>query len=162
MDLLEAKNRVAEALVESIFRRARYEVVPYRRAGAGGLRVGREDFSPDFSVRPAEAGAGEEFLVEVKYHPHVGQFLSVESQRGERSLLQMTRRQWPDLYFILVSDRPEDGRSCFQAFPLSAWRPGAPCESVDLADVPELGIFPHNVADHEQLARRIFALLSGA
>jgi len=25
-----------------------------------------------------------------------------------------------------------------------------------------MGIFPHNVTDHEQLIRRIFALLSGA
>ena len=162
MDLLEAKNRVAEALVESIFRRARYEVTPYRREGVAVLRVGRDDFSPDFSVRLAGERDSKERLVEVKYHPHIGQFLSVESQRGERSLLQMARRQWPDLYFIFVTDRPEGGRSCFQAFPLSTWAPGIACATVDLADVPELGIFPHNVADHEQLIRRIFALLSGA
>ncbi len=162
MDLLEAKTRVAEALVESIFRRARYEVVPYRREGMGGPRGGREDFSPDFSVRPADDDGGKRFLVEVKYHPHIDQFLSVESQRGGRSLLQMARRQWPDLYVVLVSDRPENGRSCFQAFSLAAWTPGAACASTDLADVPELGIFPHNVADHEQLIRRIFALLAGA
>src|SRR5439155_1201539 len=30
MDLLEAKSRIAEALVESIFRRARYDVAPFR------------------------------------------------------------------------------------------------------------------------------------
>ena len=161
MDLLEVKNRVAEALVESIFRRARYEVTPYRRDG-GALRVGREDFSPDFCVRMAGDREGPDLLVEVKYHPHIGQFLAVESQRGERSLLQMARRQWPGLYVILVSDRPEAGRSCFQAFPLSTWAPGAFCTSVDLAQVPELAIFPHNVEDHEQLVRRIFALLSGA
>ena len=51
MDLLEAKSRIAEALVESIFRRARYEVTPFR-ANASPLRFGREDFSPDFRVRP--------------------------------------------------------------------------------------------------------------
>jgi len=162
MDLLEAKNRVAEALVESIFRRARYEVAPYRREGAPVLRVGRDDFSPDFRVRPAGEGDGKERLVEVKYHPHVGQFLSVEAQRGDRSLLGMARRQWPELYVILVSDRPEAGRSCFQAFTLAGFSPGAPCATTDLAETPELGIFPHNVADHEQLIRRIFALLSGA
>jgi len=49
MDLLEAKSRIAEALVESIFRRARYDVAPYRapasplilatRAGASVLTV---------------------------------------------------------------------------------------------------------------------------
>ena len=162
MDLLEAKNRVAEALVESIFRRARYEVTPYRREGQGPLRVGREDLSPDFVVRPAGEGHGKELLVEVKYHPQIGQFMSVESQRGERSLLQMARRQWPDLYFVLVTDRPEPGRSCFQACLLSTWAPGAAPATVDLAAVPELGIFAHNVGDHEELSRRIFALLSGA
>jgi hypothetical protein len=30
LDLLEAKSRIADALVESIFRRARYEVQRYR------------------------------------------------------------------------------------------------------------------------------------
>ncbi|MBI2525892.1 MAG: hypothetical protein HYV93_07895 [Candidatus Rokubacteria bacterium] len=160
MDLMEAKNRVAEALVESIFRRARYEVVPYRREGTAGLRVGREDFSPDFHVRPAGASGDRDFLIEVRYHPSIDQFLSVEEQRGERSLFQMARRQWPDLHFVLVSDRPESGRSCFQAFALSAWAPGARCRTTDLARVEEMGIFPHNVTDHEQLIRRIFALLS--
>jgi hypothetical protein len=162
MDLLEAKNRVAEALVESIFRRARYEVLPYRREEEGALRIGRDDLSPDFRVQPADDGNGKALLVEVKYHPHIGQFLAVESRRAERSLLQMARRHWPDMYFVFVSDRPEAGRSCFQAFPLSRWTPGTPLSTVDLAEVPELGIFPHNVADHEQLIRRIFALLSGA
>ena len=168
MDLLEAKNRVAEALVESIFRRARYDITPYRRSPAAGLRVGRDDFSPDFWVKPTgEGGPGgsggtKDFLIEVKYHPHIGQFLSVESQRSERSLFQMARRQWPELYFVLVSDKPEPGRSCFQAFSLAAWAPGAPCQTLDLAEVEEMGIFAHNVADHEELIRRIFALLTGA
>ena len=110
MDLLEAKNRVAEALVESIFRRARYDITPYRRSPAAGLRVGRDDFSPDFWVKPSgEGGPGgtggtKDFLIEVKYHPPIGPFLSVASQRGERSLFRMARRQWPELYFVLVSD----------------------------------------------------------
>lgn len=162
MDLMEAKSRVAEALVESIFRRARYEVIPYRREGAAGLRIGRDDFSPNFRVRLDGAAPVREFLIEARYHPSIGQFLSVEEQRGERSLFQLARRQWPDLYFVLVSDRPESGRSCFQAFPLSAWAPGMRCQTTDLARLEEMGIFPHNVTDHEQLIRRIFALLSGA
>lgn len=159
MDLLEAKNRIAAALVESIFRRARFQLVPYH--GAGGLRVGREDFSPDFRVRRAEAVDGPEYLVEVKYHPAVEQFLLVESQRGERSLFQMARRQWPDLYFVLVTDRPEAGRSCFQVVRLAAWAPGPMGGSRDLVDTEEFRIFPHNVADHEELLRRILALLAG-
>ena len=54
MDLLEAKSRIAEALAESIFRRARYEIAQFK-AGYAALRLGREDFSPDFRVKqPAE------------------------------------------------------------------------------------------------------------
>ena len=49
MDLLEVKSRIAEALVEYIFRRARYQIRPFR-TDAFPLRFGREDFSPDFRV----------------------------------------------------------------------------------------------------------------
>ena len=42
MDLLEAKSRIAEALVESIFRRARYDVAPYK-TDQSLLRFGREE-----------------------------------------------------------------------------------------------------------------------
>ena len=162
MDLLEAKSRIAEALVESIFRRARYQIRPYR-SDAFPLRFGREDFSPDFCVAPApETGTGQELLVEVKYRPSAYQFLSVENQRGDRSVFLMARRSWPNLYFILVTDRPEPGRSCFQAFPLAAWHPGEPFRTVDLVALKELRIFQHNVEDHEELIRRIFGLLSGA
>jgi len=105
MDLLEAKSRIAEALVESIFRRARYQIRPYR-SDAFPLRFGREDFSPDFCVAPApETGTGQELLVEVKYRPSAYQFLSVENQRGDRSVFLMARRNWPNLYFVLVTDR---------------------------------------------------------
>ena len=115
MDLLEIKSRIAEALVESVFRRARCEV----RAFKGDplpLRFGREDFSPDFWVcqKPPD-GDGSERVVEVKYRPSIEQFMSVENQRGERSVFFLARRHWPSLYCILVPERPEPGRSCFQA-----------------------------------------------
>src|SRR5213079_467948 len=116
MDLLEAKSRIAEALVESIFRRARYDVAPFRREKSSPLRFGREDFSPDFRIsQRLDAGEEHEYLVEVKYRPSAGQFISVENQRGARSLFHMMRRHWPQLYFILVTERPDEGRSCFQA-----------------------------------------------
>ena len=106
MDLLEVKSRIAEALVESIFRRARYDVAPFR-ASASPLRFGREDFSPDFRVSQASPEGGDrEYLIEVKYRPSVEQFISVENQRGERSIFLLARRQWPALYFILVTERP--------------------------------------------------------
>ena len=160
MDLLEAKSRIAEALVESIFRRARYEIVPFR-ASASPLRFGREDFSPDFRVTQANPeGADRDFLIEVKYRPSVEQFISVENQRGARSIFLLARRQWPALYFVMVTERPEPGRSCFQAVAFETLRSGEPFRTVDLTEVKEFGLFPHNIEDHEELVRRIFALLT--
>ncbi len=160
MDLLEAKSRIAEALVESIFRRARYEVAPFRQ-GQSPLRFGREDFSPDFRLsQRLDTGEDQEYLVAVKYRPSAGQFISVENQRGERSIFNMMRRHWPTLYFVLVTERPEAGRSCFQALSFETIRQGEPFRMVDLIEVKEFGVFAHNVDDHEALARRIFSSLT--
>lgn len=160
MDLLEAKSRIAEALVESIFRRARYEVNSCR-TGPSSLRFGREDFSPDFRVRRTPPdGDGQEFLVEVKYRPSVEQFLSVETQRGDRSIFLLARRQWPNLYFVLVTERPEPGRSCFQAIGFGSLRSREPFRTVDLVEIKEFGLYPHNIEDHEELVRRIYSMLT--
>ena len=159
MDLLEARSRVAEALVESIFRRARFRVDPFHNEHPP-LRVGREDFSPDFrAVQKLEDGTERAVLVAVKYRPSIEQFLSVESQRGDRSVFLLARRQWSSLYFVLVTDRPEPGRSSFQAIALGAHHAGQPFRAVDLIDQAELMIFPNNVEDHDVLGRRIFDLL---
>jgi hypothetical protein len=160
MDLLEARSRIAEALVESIFRRAQYEVQPFWDEQPP-LRIGREDFSPDFraAIR-SENGRPQELLVEVKYRPSIEQFVSVENQRGERSVFHMARRQWPALYFVLVTDRPEPGRSCFQAIALGRLTTGEPFRTVDVHQLKELGIFRNNVEDHEELVRRIMGLLT--
>ena len=161
MDLLEVKSRVAEALVESIFRRARYTVEPFQRDSTAPLRMGREDFSPDFAVRmPTAVNREEHWLLEVKYRSSVDQFLSVENQRGDRSLFHMMRRHWPSLYFILVTERPETGRSCFQALAFETVRFGEPFRMLDLIEMKEFGLFPHNLEDHEALTRRIFNSLT--
>ena len=160
MDLLEAKSRIAEALVESIFRRARYEVAPFRRSQSP-LRFGREDFSPDFRIsQRGDTGEEHEYLVEVKYRPSAEQFISVENQRGDRSLFHMMRRHWPALYFILVTERPDAGRSCFQALAFETVRQGEPFRMMDLIEMKEFGLFAHNLEDHEALARRIFSSLT--
>ena len=160
LDLLEAKSRIAEALVESIFRRARFEIKPFR-PDPSPLRFGREDFSPDFRIAtPPDTGEPQEYLVEVKYRPSAEQFLSVENQRGDRSLFHMMRRHWPALYFVLVTERPESGRSCFQALAFETMRAGEPFRMVDLIELKEFGLFAHNVEDHEALARRIFNSLN--
>lgn len=161
MDALEAKNCIAEALVESIFRRACYRIARFVPAGIP-LRVGREDFSPAFRVRRESAGMPEEFLVEVKYRPAIAQYLAVETQRGDKSIFLMARQRWPTLYFVFVTERPEPGRSCFQVVRLHGYEAGIPFTTVDLTDLKELRLFRHNVADHEELLRRIYALLSGA
>jgi len=162
MDLLEVKSRVAEALVESIFRRARYTVESYHHAGALPLRVGREDFSPDFAIHvPGSNGVPERrALVEVKYRSSIDQYMSVENQRGERSVFAAANRQWPDLCFVFVTDRPQTGRSCFQALSFPELIPGVPYDTVNLVDVARFELFPHNIDDHETLLRRIFALLA--
>jgi hypothetical protein len=161
MDLLEAKSRIAEALVESIFRRARYEVRPFRSNLSLPLRLGREDFSPDFRVTQSSSqGEDRDFLIEVKYRPSIEQFISVENQRGDKSIFFMARRHWPQLYFILVSERPEPGRSCFQGLAFETLRSGEPFRTLDLTEVKEFGLFPHNIEDHEELVRRIFELLT--
>src|SRR5437899_147595 len=162
MDLLEVKSRIAEALVEAIFRRARYQIHPFRN-NTSPLRFGREDFSPDFRVSSeAEPENAGEFLVEVKYRPSAYQFVSVENQRGERSIFYMARRQWPNLYFILVTDRPEAGRSCFQAIAFCSMRPGEAFRTVCLAGLQEPRIFQTHIEAQEQVIRRIFTLLTGA
>jgi hypothetical protein len=144
-----------------VFRRARYRIRPFH--GDQPLRIGREDFSPDFCAVPSiEGGGPPEVLIEVKYRPSVEQFVSVENQRGEKSMFVMARRQWPRLYFVLVTDRPEPRRSCFQAIALHQWTPGEPFRTVDLALIRELRIFRQNVEDHEELVRRMFDLLAGA
>lgn len=158
MDLLEAKSRIAEALVESIFRRARYRIERFQ-PGRAPLRFGREDFSPDFRASLGVDGEQRDVLIEVKYRPSIDQFLSVENQRGERSVFLLARRQWPALYFILVTDRPEPDRSCFQAVVLDRVAPGEPFRSIDLGQLRELRIFRNNIEDHEELVRRIYAHL---
>jgi hypothetical protein len=158
MDLYDTKSRISEAFVESIFRRARYRVTPIR--GAQALRIGREDFSPTFGISAQDESAEPDFLVGVKYRPSVDQFIALENQRRESSIYTLTRRQWPNLVFILVTDHPVPSRSCFQAVAFGNGS-GRPQTTLDLVDLAELRIFPHNVADHERLLLRLFGLLSG-
>lgn len=159
MDLYETKSRVGEALVESIFRRARYEISPCRSSQAAPFRFGREDFSPNFAVVDPEAPAPPRELL-VKYRASIEQFVLLENQRGASSVFMLARRRWPALGFVLVTDHPEPARSCFQV--VTPGLPGDPLVTVDLTDMKELRIFPQNARDHEALLRRIFGLLTGA
>lgn len=159
MDLYEAKDRIAVALVESIFRRARYQVRPFQ-ADPAVLRFVREDFAPDFhATLRDEDGSEREFLVDVTYRPFVEPFIALENQRRESSVFVLARRHWPALRSVLVTDHPDRGRSCFQTVVVDLTSGDRRLRAVDLASAGELGIFAHNVADHEQLLLRIFTLL---
>jgi hypothetical protein len=158
MDLYEAKDRIAVALVESIFRRARYQVRPFQ-ADAAMLRFMREDSAPDFHATLLEDGSAREFLIDVTYRPFVDPFIALENQRRESSVFVLARRHWPALRSVLVTDHPDRGRSCFQTVVVDFTSGDRRLRTVDLAAAAELGIFAHNVADHEQLLLRIFALL---
>jgi hypothetical protein len=162
VDLLDIKGRIAVALVESIFRRAGFALAALG-PGTTPLRQGREDLAPDFAAtRPPDPGpAVPQRPIEVRYRVQVGQYLSIEEQRGGQSVFALARRHWPDLLFVLVTEHPEPGRSSFQAFDLAGWEVGKAVASVDLFAHDQLAIYPHNVEEHEVLLRRMFALLTG-
>jgi hypothetical protein len=165
VNLLDVKARIGVALVESIFRRAGFRLGPVAPREALP-RGGREDIVPHFAaVRPGPR-AGEapppERPIEVRYRPQVTQYLAIEGQRGAQSVLVHAKRTWPALVFVFVTDHPEVDRSWFQAFDVEAWAPGGPVRAVDLHAHPGLDIYRHNVEEHEILARRIFALLTGS
>jgi hypothetical protein len=158
MDLYDAKDRIAVALVESVFRRARYRVRPFQNEP--GLRFIRDDWTPSFhAALVADDGNEREFLIEVTYRPFVEQFIALENQRRDASVFVLARQHWPALRSVVVTDHPEPGRSCFQAVVLGSPR-GERLGTVDLAEAGEFAIFSHNVADHEELLTRIFAMLS--
>jgi hypothetical protein len=158
-DVIDLKNQVSVALVESIFRRAGYSltVFPIREIPA---HLGREDM-PDFIAVPpiTREGLGPR-PVKVRYRRQVGQYLTVEGQRGIRSFLALAKQHWPGLVVVFVSDEPASGLSCFRVLDLATWSPGGAPVLADLSAHPTLNIYQLNVEDHEALARRILGLLS--
>jgi hypothetical protein len=158
VDIYETKSRIAEAFVESIFRRAGYQLRAFPGDHAT-LRIGHEDFSPDYEA--TSDNGRPTLLLEVKYRTSIEQFLTLESQRRAASIFDLARRQWPALHFVLVTDRPERGRSCFQAVTPPQVGSGT-VSAVDLVDLPDLAIYPRNVEDHERLLLSIFELLTRA
>jgi hypothetical protein len=51
-------------------------------------------------------------------------------------------------------------RSCFQALDLTTFEPGRFLRNVDLNQIMRFGLFARNVHQHEELARKMFGLLS--
>jgi hypothetical protein len=130
MDLGGLKGRIAEALVESILRRAGYQVSRLGRESQVHrlIKVGADEFLPDFLVwKPVSGDAMDRHLhrlltVEVKYRANLIEFL----RRHAPAVLAEIKEQWP----------------------------------ADLHEVPALDVYPTTVREYEALVRQIFPLLA--
>jgi hypothetical protein len=159
-DLL--KGRIAEALVEAIFRRAGYVVSHSGRETqfTSLMRDDRDAFLPDFLIRKVVEREGQRPLhqlipVEVKYRRDLHSFL----RRDVREFCAMAAAGWPDLSAVFVTDNPAPGRSCFQIVDL---RGGPTSTTRDLHHVSELDIYETTVREYERLVHAIFPLLGRA
>ena len=157
------KARIAEGLVESIFRRAGYRVSRADREGPPQrpVRIGADEFLPDFLLhKPAgETPMGRTrhrpIPIEVKYRPSVEEFLQSHGDELTAGL----RARWPDMCLVFVTDRPASGRSCFQVLDPAAARPGEPLATVDLHYVQDFDVYLTTAREYEGLVRQIFPLL---
>ena len=157
------KGRVAEALVEAMLQRAGFRVTRVGRESQLPrlVKVGGDEFLPDFVLRKPVAEAApvgpprKPIPVEVKYRASVEEFLG----RHDDRLRARLEERWPDLCVVIVTDRPVEGRSCFQVLDLAPASPGAPLVTVDLHEVPVLDVYPTTVREYEGLVRQIFPLL---
>ena len=166
IDLDGIKGRFAEALVEGIFKRAGYQV---SRLGRGShvqrlVKIGPDEFLPDFLVwKPVDGVDSERPLyrvltVEVRYRANLGDFL----KRYGAAVFSTLREQWPDLYFVFVTDNLEGERSCFQVVDLREVTPGGESMTTDLYQRQELGIWRKTVEEYESLVMQVFPLLRQA
>ena len=155
------KGRMAEALVEGIFKRAQYMVARVARETQVSALMRTGQAVPDFVVWKAldEPSLGHRsyllLAIEVKYCANLDDHLRREAPvRSPEVALQ-----WPELYEILVTDLPELGRSCFQAVHVSILPPAAPPSTLDLHLVPGLDIYRRTVEEYEGLVREVFPLI---
>lgn len=157
------KGRMAEALVEAVFKRAHYTVARVGRETSmpALVRTGRADFMPDFVVWRAldEPSLGHHsyrlLAIEVKYRADLEGYLRQDSP----SRTAEVARQWPELYEIIVTDQPASGHSCFQVLNVSQLATGTALTPQDLYKVPGLDIYRKTVEEYEGLVREIFPIL---
>jgi len=160
-DINLLKGRMAEALVEGIFKRAQYMVARVARETQVSALMRTGQSVPDFVVWKAldEPSLGHRsyllLAIEVTYCAGLDDFLRRETPARSPEVAL----RWPELYEILVTDRPEIGRSCFQAVHVSILPPAAPPSSLDLHLVPGLDIYPRTVEEYEGLVREVFPLI---
>jgi uncharacterized membrane protein YgcG len=152
---------MAEALVEGIFKRAQYIVARVARETQVSALMRTGQSVPDFVVWKAldEPSLGHRsyllLAIEVTYCANLDEYL----HRATPARSPEVALQWPELYEILVTDRPEVGRSCFQAVHVSILPPAAPPTSLDLHLLPGLDIYRRTVEEYEGLVREVFPLI---
>jgi hypothetical protein len=156
------KERMAEALVEGILRRAGYTIARVARETQVPTLMwsGHAEFIADFVVWraldvPSHGWHSYRLLaVEVKYRADLTDYL----RRDSPSRSPDAAWQWPELYEIVVTDRPEPGRSCFQVVHVSSLPAGASPVTTDLHLVPGLDVYRRTVEEYEGLVRAIFPI----
>ena len=121
------------------------------------LKHGKDEFLPDFMIRRAVERPGSDrplhamIPIEVKYRYDVAGFW-----RREAAAFFEAARQWPDLWLVLVTDRPAEGRGCFQVV---RGADDTATETIDLENVARLDVYPATVAEYAYLTQKLFALL---
>ncbi len=162
-DLRNLKGRIGEAFVERILYRARYKVSRLGRESQlqHMFKNGKSEFLPDFLVWKA-AGTSSDgvplhrlLCVEVRYRADVRTYLRLNGPE----LRSDVGEDWPEVYVILVTDNPDDGRSCFQLLHLRGSDRHTPLATVDLHEAPGLGISKDLVDEYTELVRQVFSLL---
>ena len=153
------KGRLAEALVEAVLLDSEYRVVRAGRESQVQATFESVDsgHSADFVVwrRVESTRSGRALhdvvVMEVKYRgqlekwlPHICERL-VRQRGGRRS----------ELHIVLVTDRPDAGRSCFQFLRLGDYVPGQPPPTRDLHEA-DLGIDRATIEKYEPLVRALF------
>src|SRR5580704_141741 len=153
------KGRMAEALVEGIFKRAHYTVARVGRESqiSARMRTGQAEFVVWRALDEPSLGHHSYRLLamEVKYRADLEGYL----RRDSLSRSPEIARQWPELYEIIVTDRPATGRSCFQAVHVSARADAGSPASLDLHLVAGLDIYRKTVEEYEDLVTRVFPIL---
>ena len=157
------KGRMAEALIEAVFKRAGYTVARVGRETQmpALVRTGRAEFMPGFVVwRPLDdPSLGHHsyrlVAIAVKYRADLEGYLRRESPSRTVEVAQ----QWPELYEIVVTDKPAGGQSCFQVLHVSQLAQGTAPAPRDLHSVPGLDIYRKTVEEYEGLVREIFPIL---
>lgn len=158
------KGRVGEAFVEALLRRASFSVSRVGREAhlPSVIKVGPTAYMPDFLAWREERIPGLHgdkqvyniVAVEVKYRRQPERFLREEAAQ----VFDAAADHWPNFCVVLVTDNPEDDRSCFQVLRRGQ---SSRVECVDLADAG-FDVFSTTAAMFSLLLKQVFHSLNEA